>query len=585
MKFTMSGTKGTGEVSTVQNFLVSAALLTAMLLVPGCAGAPEEVEEHLTGPDPLLLENARDLIERGSPEHLREAVELLQRPADTFPEAGELAAFALALFDLLYPELAESGYLVGSGYYSEYNGLYRDALERARRGRAPRTGSMAGGDDFLDLVVPALFTARLGPATAQADIPELSGYLELLKQAEAQNLFSVLPPYLQGRIYELQGDLGRAASLYRESVNKAASFYPGRQGLAAILLRQGQAKEAAALLEESAKLLPEDISIRYGLAQAYFQAGQLEAASAAVGQALIAGPDRPELMLLRARVLIAEGNWSQALRPLNLLLYQHPDNREAYLLSAQVLYDEAKRPEDALEALKQAETQFPGAAEFPELAGRIYLETGRSGEGLRQLQRALDLEPGRVSTLRLLLSNAVRMRRWLQAAIYLSEILEQEQSQSDLLQAIEIYQSLGDPAQVLYYAEQLYRSHPTEENLVIYAQALFDAEQKEQTSALVEQGLEQTESSTVRSSLLTLKASLAAEDSIEEALALLREALLEHPENYKAIVKIADLYMEQRELRKASLYLKQAITLDPNNAALRVQLQTVEKALGTQSGQ
>jgi tetratricopeptide (TPR) repeat protein len=373
--------------------------------------------------------------------------------------------------------------------------------------------------------------------------------------------------------------------LYRESINKAASFYIGRQSLAAILLRQGQAQEAAALLEESAELLPKDFSIRYGLAQAYFQAGRLEEASATVAQALIDDPDRPQLMLLRARVLIAEGYWSQALRPLNLLLYQHPDNREAYLLSAQVLYDEAKRPEDALEVLKQAEAQFPAAAEFPELAGQIYLETGRSGEGLRELQRALDLDPSRVSSLRLLLSNAMRMRRWLQAAIYLSEILEQEQSQSDLLQAIEIYESLGDPAQALYYAEELYRGHPTEENLIIYAQALLEAGQTEQTTALVEQGLEQTESSTTRSSLLTLKASLAAEDSIEEALAMLREALMEHPENYEAIVKIAELYMEQRELRKAGLYLKQAITLDPNNAALRVQLQTVEKALGTQSDQ
>ena len=563
---------------------VSAVLLTAILLVAGCAGAPEEVEELPTGPDPLLLENARGLIERGAPEHLREAAELLQRPADTFPEAGELAAFALALFDLLYPELVESGYLAGSSYYSEYNGPYRDALDRARSGQAPQTGSTAGGEDFFDLVVPALFTVRRDPAGAQADIPELSGYLGLLKQAEAQNLFSVLPPYLQGRIYELQGDPGRAASLYRESLNKAASsFYPGRQSLAAILLRQGQAQEAVALLEESAELLPEDFSIRYGLAQAYFQAGQLEEASATVAQALIDDPDRPELMLLRARVLLAEGNWTQALRPLNLLLYQHPENREAYLLSARILYDKAKHPEDALEILRTAETQFPAAAEFPELAGRIYLETGRSGEGLNKLQRALDLEPGRVSTLRLLLSNAMRMRRWLQAAIYLSEILEQEQSQSDLLQAIEIYESLGDPAQVLYYAEQLYRSNPTEENRVIYAKTLLQAGQTEQASALVEQGLEQTESSRFHSSLLTLKASLAAEDSIEEALALLREALMEHPENYEAIVKIAELYMEQRELRKASLYLKQAIALDPNNAALRVQLQSVEKALGTQS--
>jgi tetratricopeptide (TPR) repeat protein len=524
------------------------------------------------------METAGELIERGAPEHLREAIEMLEDPAREFGEAEEQVAFALALFDLLYPELEDSDYL--SDFFYPYDGKYRQILDRARSGR-PAAGPATSGEGFFDLVVPALFLARQSSSTAE--ISDFSGYLGALEQAQRLNPASVLPPYLQGRIHELQGSLDRAVSLYRSSIEGVASFYPGRKSLALVLLMKGQTAEATALLEQNANLLPQDESILYPLAQAYYQSGQLEAASTTLAKLLLEKPDQADALLLRSRVLVAEGNWNQALRLLNLLLYQHPDNREAYLLAARLLYEEAVDPEGALELINEAEAEFPDAPEFPELAGRIYLDTGRSGEGLSKLQMVLDMEPGRITTLRLMLSNAMDMRRWLQAAIYLSAILEQEQSQGDLLQAIEIYRSLGDPAQVLYYAEQLYRGNPTVENLVVYVQALLSQGQLAEAAVLVEQGLEQADTPALHSTLLTLQASLIEEESPQQALGMLREALMEHAQNYLALIKIAELYEQQRELRKASLYLKQAIALDPNNPALQVQLQSIEKAMGTEN--
>ncbi len=575
--------KGIEILKSLPAAVLSAALLTAAALTIGCSAAPEPIEESAPGPDPAALKAAGELIERGSPEHLREALVMLRDPARFFPEAEEQAAFALTLFDLLYPELAESDYLSGDESTSAYTGAYSRTLERAENGRPPLAGPTtcgpADGESFFDLVVPALFVARLTDDAAQPS--DLSEYLDLLEQARRRNRSSVLPPYLQGRIFELQGELDRAARLYRSSLDQAASFYPGAQRLAVLLLLQGQAAEAAALLERYTELLPQGDSILYPLAEAYYSSGQLEEASAAAARILQEDPDHPDALLLRARILAAEGNWDQALRVLNLLLYQHPDSRQGYLLAARLQYEEALNPEAALELLKEAENQFPEAAEFSELAGRIYLDTGRNGEGKSKLQRALGLEPGRVSTLRLLLSNAIDMQRWLQAAVYLSEILEQEQSEEDLLQAIEIFRSLGDPAQVLYFAEQLYQGHPSVENLVVYAQALLSGNQPEQAAVLIQQGLERADTPAQHSALLTLQASLVEDP--QEALALVQQALIEHPQNYLALVKTAELYVEQRELRKASLYLKQAITLDPNNTALRVQLQSIEKSLQTRS--
>ena len=556
-------------------------LLLAVLLSIGCTAGPEPIEEPPPGPDPVLMERAGELIQGASPEQLREAVQMLEGPARSFPEAQVSASFAVALFDLLYPQLAETDYLE-AGSIPAYGGAYSRTLDRARAGQPPLSGVSSqsdAGEEFFDLVVPALFLSRLSdPAVVSP--AELSGYLGLLDRARRRNRSSALPPYLQGGIRELEGNPDRAATLYRESLDRAPSFYPAAQALAVLLLKKGQAEQAATLLEQIAGRLPQVGSLQYPLAEAYYESGQLEAASAAVAKVLLKDPDRPDALLLRARVLAAEGNWNQALRLLNLLLYQHPDNQEAYLLAARLRYEEAADPEGALELLTEAENQFPEAAEFPELAGRIYLDTGRDGEGLNQLQRALDLDPGRVSTLRLLLSNAMDMQRWLQSAIYLSEILEQEQSEQDLLQAIEIYRSLGDPAQVLYYAEQMYRGNPSVENLVVYTRALLAEGQAQQAAVLVEQGLEQAQTPALHGTLLTLQASMTEDP--EKAMALVREALMEHPQNYPALVKITELYVDQRELRKASLYLKQAIALDPNNAALRVQLQSIEKALGTQ---
>ena len=345
--------------------LLASALLCTSLL-SGCAGAPEEIEEPTAAPDPALMEQSLDLIERGAPQHLQAAVRLLEAPAEEFPAAAEMAALAAALFDLLYPELDRSEYLPDTVSSSDYNGRYRSDLDRARSGQPPDSGPMAakpdGGDsDFLDRVAPALFIARLEESPGPTTAPQPTSHLGPLQQAEALNPASVLPPYLQGRIYELQDDPLRAEALYRDSLARAETFYPARRRLAELLVRRGRAEEAASLLEQNLALLPAEQTILYPLAQAYYLSGRLEEASASVARILIEDPDNAQAMLLRARVLVAEGNWDQALRLLNLLLYRHPENREAYLFASRLLYEQKRDSESALEMITEAAAQFPQA--------------------------------------------------------------------------------------------------------------------------------------------------------------------------------------------------------------------------------
>jgi hypothetical protein len=134
----------------VRGWIRTASIVLAGLMFAGCAGGPVETEKPPAGPDPALMENARQLIEKGAPEHLREALELLRAPAERFPEAEQQAAFARSLFELLYPELADSGYLPAPRPVEAYSGPYAGDLERARSGRAPAAGPEAAAGDFFD---------------------------------------------------------------------------------------------------------------------------------------------------------------------------------------------------------------------------------------------------------------------------------------------------------------------------------------------------------------------------------------------------------------------------------------------------
>jgi tetratricopeptide (TPR) repeat protein len=548
--------------------------LTLAALLSGCAGGPARHEEARIPPE-LLLE-ARRAIEIGSPASLRQAVQRLTLPERVSGEAEQTLGLAGELFRLLYPELDRQGYLPATPPYS---GPYGQTLERAARGEPPAlaappaAGAEAAESPFLQLLLPCLFIARLPEGGA---LPDPKALLSRLEEAAARNPRSVLPPYLLGRVYERTGDEERAIALYRRSAERDRSFYPGPLRLAGLYLRDGRSAEAIALLAELHALLPGEEAPRTALIQAYLQVGEPERAEGLVAEGLLQDPGSAQYLRLRVDVLLAQGNWSQSLRPLELLLQQHPDYREAYLLKAEILHQRQGHGDEALQLLRQGEERFPDAPDLPELAGRILMELGRMPEALGELQKALDREPGRVSTLRLLLADAVAMERWAQAELYLSQVPQEQRTREDLLQAYQIYVGQQDPAQALIYAESLYRASPNGEDLVRYARCLQEAGRRAEAAELVEKGLDTEKDPSLLATLYYLKALQVEPNSQEEALAYLRQALMQNPDELGAIMKLADLYLARGQPRRAALYLKRALELDPGNAGLRIQLEQAQ---------
>jgi tetratricopeptide (TPR) repeat protein len=475
----------------MKRILVLLGMTACSLLLLQCAGVPSARQRPGW---PELRDQTLALLERATPEALSEAAALpgaTSVPRHFRAEAAELAALASRLYRLLYPELVASGRAPPA---AEYRGPFAAILELAERGQAPSAELKAalqapGAEGLLPRVLPFLYLHRRQGAEALPTQEAEAARQELAGASSAFPL-SPLPPYLLGLVLELQGELEPAAARFQASLAVASSFYPGWVHLAALQRRLGRPAEASASLGQALAALPEDLILRRLRVETELEAGSLDAALAGSAELLLREPANPEFLMLRARVLLATGQWSQALKPLALLLAAHPDSREALMLQARILVEKARQEEPALKTLAAAERLFPDDPRFPELAGRVLLGIGRESEGLLEVGKALRLEPERPSALRVLIDYAVEKRRWLEAGIQVSRLLEREETPENLLLACRIYQSLGDTGALRSAAQKLYALEPSAANAALYGTALAEDGRPEQALPLLRQALQ-----------------------------------------------------------------------------------------------
>ena len=136
---------------------------------------------------------------------------------------------------------------------------------------------------------------------------------------------------------------------------------------------------------------------------------------------------------------------------------------------------------------------------------------------------------------------------------------------------------LEDSSQALFYAEKLYQETDFDVSWPIYATALHVVGRRQDAQIVIDDGLQHTLEKPVRSELLLLKAR-DVEDTLLR-LRYLQKSLLANPDSRETLVLISRLYLQQEQPRKAVIYLKRALTLDPDNEDLQTQLEKTELLL------
>ena len=528
----------------------------------GCASAPPP-QQPAVSPG---ITAARAAIQQGSPVSLRAAAQTLAKEPAQDTHAADVAGLGRNLFARLYPELTDNPFPADAAtptYQSLFDALSGKAAEAAN----------SDEPDFFRIIIPALV---LLDSTVNLDPPQIQAFQAGLKTAdEISGGTSVIPPYLLGVAAERSG--ADAIPLLQESLRRDASFYPAQKRIAELLIKQKKTAEAVTELQQLSQSLPGgSLSMTKELASSALESGQTDVALDVSGKALTASPNDADLMMIRARAFAANGDWYQATRVLDMLQVAHPDVVDAYLLKAELLAGKAGNPEEAVQVLSDAEAKFPKDAGVAELKGRILLDSGRTDDGMASLNHALELQPGRQSTLRILAAQSVRSGQWMQANTYITQILASSSAADDLSMAYTISWNLGDFDQAAGFAQKLL-SQKAPGGRLLLAQALHAAGKDSDARAQANTGLSESTTAQDRSRFQTVIAETERSSAPDDALRDVRTALMQDADNTDALLLISDLLIARNDYHGASVYLKRASDLMPGDAGLRLKLEDARK--------
>ncbi len=530
----------------------AAALMVAALVLTGCATpAPRTADDGKARVDSEVTAAAL-LVGIGSPQSLDDAARILgQQGIARDPRAAGIADFGAGLWAKLLP-----------------------ALDNPFAGAAPASED--------DAVAAFPFLGTLGTAVralelpAPADEATLAALDDSLAQTEGFFGGSALVPYLRGRMMLLRGKPVRARELFETSWSRAQGFYPAAAEISALILANGTASTELALLQKLAAALPSPQRFDV-LARAYLETGKPDRAADAAAQGLLAAPDDPHFALLRAEAIDAQGNWYEATRILDALLQFAPDQPAAILVKARIIYEREKNAAQALQILQDARTRYPADPGFPELQGRILLETGRAADGVAALTQALAIEPARHTTLTLLLRQAVQAGSWNEASSYLDRIPESARSPDDLRLAWRMATGMGDHARAAGFARDLESRGAGAAAMALEARSLIASGQTAKALGVVDAALPQADAA-LRSELYAIRAAAGSADPASD----LRHSLQIDPDNAEALVALSDLLVSQQDFRKAAGYARHAAELSPDNAALAARAAALEAQAETQ---
>ncbi len=542
-----------------------------LLFLAGCATTGEPGGSDLTA--------VTTLLEKASPSALKEAALALSAPGSGGPDtpSANLSGLGRELYAALYPRMRDNPF-PGDAVTPVYGPLFTTV--RSQTLSLPKDDEK----DFFALIIPCLILLDGSVPIPQADLDALQAVVE---KADGQTgRMSVIPPYLLGLISERRSpdDSASALSLYRESVARDQSFFPGREKVAILLVASKQPEEAVAILEELSASVPQDASILKVLARAYLDAGRLEKAMDTAGRALVITPDDSDLALIRARAFQASGDWYQALRVLDLLLKRSPDAKEGILEKADMLARSAGNLEEAMEALEDARARFPTDPDFPELEGKILAAAGHTDEGVKALEAALEIQPNRASVLRALLGAYVQMEEWPEAGELLDRVLAFDDSDPTLQLAFRTAWNLGEMDKAAEYAKTLVDRNTTWGMRLNLAQALHALGKDEDALLQAQTGIAEAKTPAERSGYLTVIASIkeAAGDT-EGAISDLRSAIREYQDNVDALIQLSELMVATGRLHDGYLFMNAAAMLSPEKPELAAKARELDQRAADQA--
>jgi thioredoxin-like negative regulator of GroEL len=533
-------------------------LVIPVLLFLACkTPPPDPVPDGTEGPAAEL----RSLIELGSPVSLARAAALLgDRELAASEQGRALNAAAAALQKFIYPDVVNPFSSSEAPTTYSYYRIIRDAA------RGVYTQPASGSRDFLEYTLP--FLAYYGTDAAPA---ALRSALSTLDRAAQLNSRSVLPPLFRGFVLERAGEAATAETAYRRALELAGDCYPAELGLARVLHTQGKSDEELGHLSALASRYPANIEIKKQQARLYAERREWSRTDSLIGEILRQNGRDGEFLLLRSRILLNQGLFRQAQAPLDTYASIDSSNRDYLFLRARVQAEGYRNRDAALNYLRPLVRADPNDAEKAIYMASLLLESPRAEDNTEAraiLNRLLGASQATAEMLALAVEDGIRREDWRGVKPYLDRLLAQRKNSRDLLNAYQIERGLGNHAAALSHARELYnQDNSNDEAVMAYISALIDTGRQSEASRIIDQRLIAVPGGVQKSRYYYLRSRLRNnEDAVMNDL---RSALFEDPRNLEALIAMFEIYHRRKDDRRAVYYLKQALSIAPDNPQIK----------------
>jgi len=296
-----------------------------------------------------------------------------------------------------------------------------------------------------------------------------------------------------------------ALSFLEQVASRSPQNAEAQANLGILFASVGNLVEAATAFERAHKLMPSDKNLAFNLCKAWVDSGQPLKAIPLLHELCKDAQQEAEHLLL-ARALFDVNRHHEAISWLKKILQYSPENVAAWLLlgMTQLTLNQAI---DAIFSLRSAVRISPNLAVAHEQLGVALGQLGSREEDLHCYQRALELEPNRISTVCLLAQALLHRGHWSKAEshlwsristedtpdliwVHLAEVYERQSRHSESLDCLSNLDSrLSDYGLAcLIYARLSRRIQKPEEGLRLLDERLEKAPHNEKASLLHERG-------------------------------------------------------------------------------------------------
>lgn len=420
-----------------------------------------------------------------------------------------------------------------------------------------------GDKDFFMTVLPAI--AVLSSSSGSSYYADAEAALAAGLKIKPD---SVLCNYLLGRLYEKQKQYEKAIACFDRATENGTVVFEVLYEKVSCLAELGRYDAAINILDRLVIQFPSDVQVLKLYANATLMMGDFSKAELYASQVLQQNPSDLEFVLFRAKIFVETGEYLKASSLLDVYAKSFPTQHEYLLLRAKLQKEWNKNLTVSIATIEKALALYPDDVDIILYAAQLASESGSRVSGKTGGELAeiiLKDDPDNIKGLQFSVQSMYNEGRYAEAyAVSKKLMAEKSVPQSAVLMHTKVCLALRYNDEAWKYAASLYEKHSDNVEIIqYYIEVMIKTGRTQSASKLISSLLSGTPSAVLKSFLFYERSFLTSNEGT--MLSDLRSSLIANPRNSDALFRMYQIYYGRKDYRKAQYYLKQVVSLNPND--------------------